>query len=124
MLLMYEKGIRGGITQTVKRYAKADIKHMKERYNPDEKSINLPHLDANNLYSLAMIQRLPRHGFVWEKVDDFTFEKIGKLVNKDKKGYILEVDEEHPKELHKNYSKLPFLAERIKIGVGKASTKS
>ena len=36
MLLMVEKGIRGGITQTVKRYAKANNKYMKDLYNPDE----------------------------------------------------------------------------------------
>ena len=34
MLLMVEKGIRGGITQAVKRYAKANNKSMKDLYNP------------------------------------------------------------------------------------------
>ena len=50
MLLMVEKGIRGGITQAVKRYAKANNKYMKDLYNPDELSIYLQYLDANNLY--------------------------------------------------------------------------
>ena len=52
--------------------------------------------------------------FHWEKVD-ITPEKIDKLVKKDKKAYILEVDVEYPKELHKNHNELPFLAERMKI---------
>ena len=33
---MFEKGIRGGITQAVKRYAKANNKYMSDLYNPDE----------------------------------------------------------------------------------------
>ena len=50
MLLMVEKGIRGGITQAIKRYAKANNKYLKDLYNPDEESIYLQQVDANNLY--------------------------------------------------------------------------
>ena len=50
MLLMIEKGIWGGISQAVKRYARAHNKYMKDLYNPDELSIYLQYLDANNLY--------------------------------------------------------------------------
>ena len=63
-----------------------------------------------------MIQKLPTHGFSWEKAENFTPEKIDKLVKKYKKGDILEVDVEYPKEPHKNHNKLPFLTERMKIG--------
>ena len=41
MLLMVEKGIRCGITQAVKHYAKANNKYIKDLYNLDEKSICL-----------------------------------------------------------------------------------
>ena len=84
MLLMFEKGIRGGITQAVKRSAKANNKYMKDKYNPDEKSTYLQYLDANNLYGWTTFT----HGFSCEKVEDFTPEKIDKLVKKYKKGYI------------------------------------
>ena len=47
---------------------------------------------------------------------DFTPGKINELVKKDKRGYLLEVDVEYPKELHENHNELPFLAERMKIG--------
>ena len=116
MLLIVEKGIRGGITQSVKCYAKANNKYMKDLYNPDEESIYLQYLDANNLYGWAMVQNLPTHGFLWKDIEDFTSEKIDKLVKKDKRGYLLEVDVEYPKELHENHNELPFLAERMKIG--------
>ena len=41
ILLMFEKGIRGGITQAVKRYARANNKYMNDLYNLDEVSIFL-----------------------------------------------------------------------------------
>ena len=50
MLLLFEKGIRGRITQAVKCYVKGNNKYMKDLYNPDEKSIYLQYLDASNLY--------------------------------------------------------------------------
>ena len=112
MLLMFEKGIRGGITQAVKRYAKANNKYMNGLYNPDEVSIYLQYLDINNEYGRAMAQDLPTHGFLWKKARGFTPEKIDELVKKGKKGYLLEVDVEYPKELHENHNEV----ERMKIG--------
>ena len=117
MYLMIEKGIRGGITQAVQRYAKANNKYMVDLYNPGEMSSFLQYLDANNLYGWAMVQKLPTHGFRWiSKVEDFTPDRIAKLVKKDKRGYILEVDVDYPKELHKKHNELPFLPEKMKIG--------
>ena len=49
MLMMVEKGIRGGISHISKRYAEANNKYMKD-YNPDKESIYIQYLDANNLY--------------------------------------------------------------------------
>ena len=91
MLLMVEKGIRGGITEAVKRYAKANNKYMKDLYNPDELSTYLQYVDANNLYGWAMINNLPTHRFRWKNGEDFTPEKIDELVKKDKRRYLLEV---------------------------------
>ena len=64
MLLMFEQGIRGGITQAVKRYAKANNKYIPD-YDSGEVSTFLQYLDANNLYGWAMVQKLPTHGFRW-----------------------------------------------------------
>ena len=55
---------------------------MKDLYNPDELSIYLQYVDANNLYGWAMIKNLPTNGFKWKKGEDFTPEKIDKLVKK------------------------------------------
>ena len=97
---MFEKRIRGGITQAIKRYAKANNRYMKDLYNPDEESIHLQYLYSNSLYVWAMVQHLPTHGFKWKNAEDFTPEKIDELVKKDKGGYLLEVDMKYPKELH------------------------
>ena len=71
MLLMVEKGIWGGITQAVKRYARANNKYMKDLCNPDEKSIYLQYLDANNLYGWAVVQNIPTHRSLRKKAEDF-----------------------------------------------------
>ena len=89
---------------------------MKDLCSPNELSIYLEYVDANNLCGWAMINNLPTHGFKWKKGVDYTPEKIDKLVKKDKRGYILEVDVEYPKELYQNHNELPFLTKRMKIG--------
>ena len=55
---------------------------MKGLYNPDENSIYVQYLDANNLYRWAVVQNLPTHRFLWKNAEDFTPEKIDKLVKK------------------------------------------
>ena len=119
MLLMFEKGIRGGITQAIHRYAKANNKYMGNQYDAGEESSYLQYLDANNLYGWAMSQELPTHGFKWiTDVKDFTTENIGKLVKKNKHGYLLEVNVDYPQELHDKHNDFPFLAEKMKIKKG------
>ena len=116
VLLMFEKGIPGGINQTVKLYAKANDKYMKDLYNSDEESIYLEYVDASNLYGWAMAQNLPTNGFLWKEAGDLIPEKIDELVRKDKRGYLLKVDVKYPKELQENHNELSFLTERMKIG--------
>ena len=65
MLLMFERRIRGGITQSVNRWAKTNNPYMGSEFNLDEKTNYLQYLDANNLYGWAMSQPLPTGGFRW-----------------------------------------------------------
>ena len=64
MLLMVEKGIRGGICHSIHRYAKANNKYMKN-YDKNIESSYLMYLDANNLYEWVMSQKLLVSCFEW-----------------------------------------------------------
>ena len=62
MILMIEKGIRGGICQATHSYTKANNKYMKS-YDTNLESSHIEYLDTNNLYWQAMSQKLPVKDF-------------------------------------------------------------
>ena len=78
MLMMFEQGIRGGISHISKRYAEANNKYMKN-YDETKPSTYIQYLEANNLYGWAMSQKLPTHGFKWIDVNK---SKVIKLLEK------------------------------------------
>ena len=118
MLMMFEQGIRGGISHISKRYGEANNKYMKD-YNPDMESTFIQYLDANNLYGWAMTQQLPTHGFKW--MQDLTVEKVMEILEKlnhsmsnlGKKGYIFEVDLEYPSNLWEDHNDYPLAPEKM-----------
>ena len=70
MLLMFERGIRGGITQSVHRCAAANNPYMGSEYDKSKPTKYLQYLDANNLYGWVMSQPLPTGGFHWVEFDE------------------------------------------------------
>ena len=110
MLLMFEWGIRGGITQAVRKYGAANNPYMQDKFDPNEDTTYLQYLDANNLYGWAMSQPLPTGGF---KSTDVNPNEIFELATRTDKGYALEVDVSYPKELHNQHNDLPFMNERM-----------
>ena len=116
MLLMIEKGIRGGICHAVHRYAKANNKYMKN-CDKSKESPYIQYLDANNLYGAAMSEKLPINGLKWVKDISGINKKSVKSYDKKNsdKGYILEVNVDYPSKLHKLHSDMPFLPEKMKI---------
>ena len=126
MLLMVEKGIRGGICHSIHRYAKANNKYMKN-YNNNEESSYIQYLDANNLYGWAMSKKkLPVNGFKWTDLsetsalarnDKINEEFIKNCNENNDKGYIFEVDVKYPITVknHELHSDLPFLSERMEV---------
>ena len=63
MLLLLERRIRGGITQSVHRWAIANNPYMGYEYDRSKPTEYLQYLDANNLYGWAMSQPLPTGEF-------------------------------------------------------------
>ena len=107
MLLMFEQGIRGGVSSIMTRHGKANNKYMGEDFNPAEPSKYLQYLDANNLYGWAMSKPLPTKGFKWMTEDELTNWKDIPC--------ILEVDLEYPKELHDAHNDYPLAPERLTV---------
>ena len=58
MLLTFEEGTRGGISQAIHKYATANNKYMK-KFNKRVVSTFQHYLDANNLYGWAMCKKVP-----------------------------------------------------------------
>ena len=99
----------------LQRYAKANNKYMRD-YDKNKESSHIQYLDANNLYGMAMTEKLPVKGFNW--MDDISMinEELVKSYNKNSsKGYILKVDVDYPCELQNLHSDLPFLPERMVV---------
>ena len=107
MLLMIEKGIRGGVSMISNRYAKANNKYMGESFIDTMISTYIMYLDANNLYGWAMSKPLPTHGFKWMKVDELETWELHSC--------ILEVDLECPENLHDLFNDYPPAPEQIVV---------
>ena len=129
MLLMFDHGIRGGITQSVHRYASANNPYMEE-YDKNRETNYLQYLDANNLYGWAMSQPLPTGEFRWINCNNWnskgfpsnpgrperTPKKLIDMLSAEKNyGYLLEVDVNYPKELHDLHNDIPFMCSKMKV---------
>ena len=102
------------ISYIAKRCSKANNKYI-ESSDSSEESVYIIYLDANNLYGWAMIQYLPYGGFKWlikKEIDKFDLNSI-----KDNSpvGYILEVDNKYPSELHNLCNYYPLAPEKLEI---------
>ena len=106
MLMMVEKGIRGGVSMISTRYGKANNPYMKD-YDPDKPNKYISYLDANNLYGWAMCKPLPTKGFRWMEKEEL----------KDWKSMpcILEVDLTYPEKLHDLHNDYPLAPERVTV---------
>ena len=73
MLLIVEKGVRGGMSNAIYWYAKPNNKYIKN-YDKNKESPYLKYWDLNNLYGWAMSQKLLVNNFEWIE-DTFQFNE-------------------------------------------------
>ena len=91
MLLIIEKGIRGGICHSIHQYAKAYNNYMKD-YDKNKESRYLQYWDANNLCGWAMSQKLPENNFEWIKDTSQFNEDLIKIYNEESdQGYFFQL---------------------------------
>ena len=102
MLLFFEEGIRGGISSVNHRYSKTNNKYLQD-FSPEEESKFIVYLDANALFSEAMLHPLP--------VGDFAWMSGNELANWKKIPCVLEVDLDYPEELHEKHNSFPLAPE-------------
>lgn len=109
MLMFVERGIRGGLSQCMKRCSTANNKYI-QNFDPSNPEIHLLYTDINNQYGWAMSQHLPYGGFEWCDTNILTSQTYS--VHDDaENGYFLEVDLTYPIELHDKHKDLPFCPE-------------
>ena len=74
MLLIVEKGIRGGICHSIYQCAKANKIYMKD-YDKNKELQCIQYWNVNNLYGWAMSQKLPVNN-EWVDQDTFNLMEI------------------------------------------------
>ena len=108
MVVLFEKGIRGGISKAVKRYGSANNKQI-PNYIWKQLSSYLMYVDGNNVQGWAMSKKLPIDGFNWyDNLKMFTFEFIENYDEDSDTGHLVEVDIEYPKILHEAHRHFHF----------------
>ena len=91
MLLMVEKGIRGGMFLAIRHYAKANNKYMKD-YDKSKESSYLTYCYVNKLYGWAMSQKLLVNNFDWiEEASQFNEDFIKNYKDGSDEGYFTRI---------------------------------
>ena len=120
MYEMIEAGLRGGMCTVSTKKVEANKQYMGEEYDKNKESSYINYFDANNLYGLSMIQKLPYKNLKWD--DTLKEEDIINYKNNNI-GYILEVDLEYPKELHDLHNDYPMAPEVMNVKADMLSDK-
>lgn len=123
MNLFIEKGIRGGIVQSIHRYSKCNNVYYPPTYDATLPKIYLSYWDVNNLYGFAQCLSIPYDDFRWFSEGEVLCLENEMKINRNQfkqiygqncpKSIILEVDLSYPDEIHEEHSDFAFCAEHL-----------
>ena len=102
MYLLFEKGMRGGVSCICKRYSKANNDYLKSKH--------IIYLDANNSSGYAKFHQTVR----FKSIDPKIFDS-NKHSSKCSKGCVLEADLEYPKKLPKLHNDYALAPDKIEM---------
>lgn len=112
--LWVNKCIRGGVSGTSVRYARANNPRV-EGYNPQRDFSYIVGFDLNALYSYCMCLPLPYKSFFFLTDSEITNFDINSVSLESDIGYFLEVDLHYPPELHDLHNQFPLAPEKVAI---------
>jgi hypothetical protein len=113
--LIFENNIRGGSTQLVQRYFKANDPRSSE-FDPSQPKSHILITDANSLYGTSLMKKLPISDFrrlETSELAQYTTAKIMSMDGDGDLGYIFIVTIDYPDHLHEEHESWPFLAEKM-----------
>ena len=111
ILLIVEKGIRGGICHSMYWNRKANNKYLNV-FDKNKKSSYIKYWDVNNLYGQKMLQKLPVNNF---EIIKYTPQFNEDYSEESDEGYFVEVYVQYLQKLQELQNNLPFLRERMNI---------
>lgn len=114
MYLFIEKSLRGGITQSIHRHAKANNPYCSD-FDVNEKIKYLIYWDINSQYGFSQCASLPFDDFRWvsqSEIDNFDVNCSSYHEDSDK-SCILEVSLLYPESIHNSHASLPFCPQHM-----------
>lgn len=123
MVLMIEKGLRGGVSMISKKFARANNPQV-PGFDPTQKTTWLMYFDKNNLYGESMSQPLPERDFAWLTPEQLQSLDVKNVPDNAETGYILEVDLDYPEHLHESHNDYPLAPEILTVTKDRLSSYS
>ena len=106
-LILWERAVRGGVSQIADRYAVANNPYL-ETYDSTKPSSYIQFLDANNLYGWACQQRLPIGNFRHLSQEELIRFDVLNVSDDSRKGYLIEASLRYPSHLHDDHDCSPL----------------
>jgi len=114
MYLMFESGIRGGLSYVCQRHVCANYPTLPD-YRPDEPTSYLAYWDCNSLYATCQMYNLPVGNFHFLGEAEIRSFDVSTVSADLPVGYVLEVDLKYPVELHEWHNAYPLAPEHVEI---------